>query len=202
MERKRRIAGPVILAAALVAGGRAAAETAYVTDRVFLGLYAEPGVGRPFRSLETGTPLEVLERTRRWARVRTPKGEEGWVRTAYLVPEPPARVTMPTLEKAHAELKAKLEETRAALERARGEAAGLKRALEQARAARREAEAARDAVRKEAEDLRARLEGGGIRVPLVHTALAVLAAAAAGLAAGWLLLARRIRRRYGGYRIW
>ncbi len=193
-----------LLAAALLAAaaGAAQAETAYVTDRVFLGLYAEPGAGKPMRSLETGTPLEVLGRTRNWARVRTPRGREGWVRSAYLVPEPPARVTMPALKEAHARLQARLKAAQADLEAAREEAARLRRELEAAQAARREADARRAAARQEAEALRATLETGGPRVPLGAALLGVGGALALGLAAGWWLLDRRIRRRYGGYRIW
>ena len=196
--RAAALAGAALLAAAAVA----AAEKAYVTDRVFLGLYAEPGVGRPFRSLETGTPLEVLERRGRWVRVRTPKGEEGWVRAAYLMPQPPARVTMPALKAEHERLKAELGRLKAELGRAGREAQALRRELEAARAARAEAEAAREAARREAAALQAELAAGGPRVPLGAALLGVGGALALGLAAGWWLLDRRIRRRYGGYRIW
>ena len=40
---------------------------------------------RPFENLVSGTALEVLERTSNYARVRTPDGQEGWVKSDYLV---------------------------------------------------------------------------------------------------------------------
>ena len=71
----------------------AAAETAYVTDNLRLGLHAaEDTSDRAFRFLESGQPMEVLVRDRNYANVRLPDGAEGWVKSAYLVDEKPAKL--------------------------------------------------------------------------------------------------------------
>ena len=69
----------------------AAAETAYVTDNLRLGLHtAEDTSDRAFRFLESGQAMEVLVRDRNYANVRLPDGAEGWVKSAFLVEEKPA----------------------------------------------------------------------------------------------------------------
>ncbi len=67
-------------------------EAGYVTDELRLGLYeGEQTRGRPFKAPVSGDALEVLERARVSIRVRTPANDEGWVKTAYVVTEEPAR---------------------------------------------------------------------------------------------------------------
>ncbi len=53
------------------------------------------------RMLSSGTKLELLELDSEsgYARVRTRSGTEGWVLSRYLLREPPARVTLPSLQK-------------------------------------------------------------------------------------------------------
>ena len=71
----------------------AVAETAYVTDNLRLGLHAaEDTSDRAFRFLESGQPMEILVRDRNYANVRLPDGTEGWVKSAYLVDEKPAKL--------------------------------------------------------------------------------------------------------------
>src|SRR5262245_60495077 len=93
----------------------ASAETAYVTDSLRLGLYAEPDAsGSPAQNLVSGTALEVLERTQGYARVRTPAGSEGWVKAAYLVDEKPAQLRVAELEAELATLRSDADRARAA----------------------------------------------------------------------------------------
>lgn len=64
----------------------ARAEVVYVADSLRLPVHeAAAATGRPFEHLESGTTLEVLERSATDARVRLPDGREGWVDAAYLV---------------------------------------------------------------------------------------------------------------------
>ena len=52
----------------------AAAETAYVTDTLRLGLHqAEDTSDRPFRNLESGQELEILSRSTYYAHVQLPE---------------------------------------------------------------------------------------------------------------------------------
>jgi SH3 domain protein len=57
------------------------------------------------RMLSSGTRVELLEldRDSGYALVRTRGGTEGWVLSRYLLSEPPARVTLPELQKRLAE---------------------------------------------------------------------------------------------------
>ena len=79
--------------------GNAAAETAYVTDSLRLGLHAASDTSdRPFENLLSGTAVEVLERNTNYARVKLADGREGWVKAVYLVTEKPAAARVIELE--------------------------------------------------------------------------------------------------------
>lgn len=77
-------------------GGQASAGTVrYVNDQLVITLRAGQGDHyRVVRPLVSGTRLEVLEEQGAFARVLTPTGEEGWVRTQYLVGAPVARLLL------------------------------------------------------------------------------------------------------------
>ena len=69
----------------------ASAETLYVTDILRLGLHhAEDTSDQPFENLVSGAPLEIIEKKSNFAHVRTADGQEGWVKSAYLVAEKPS----------------------------------------------------------------------------------------------------------------
>src|SRR5688572_11313131 len=75
------------------------AETAYVTDSLRLGIHAASDTSdRPFDSLISGTPMEVLERNTNYARVRLTDGREGWVKAMYLETEKPPAARILELE--------------------------------------------------------------------------------------------------------
>ncbi len=92
----------------------AMAETAYVTDKLRLGLHeAADTSDRAFRALESGQELEIISRDRNYANVRLPDGVEGNVKAAYLVFEKPARLIVTELQTAYAGLLQELESTKA-----------------------------------------------------------------------------------------
>lgn len=72
----------------------AQARTVYVDDQLYLPVRSGPG--SQYRIIEnavpSGTALEVLEgENENYTRVRTPKGNDGWVSTQYLSDTPIAR---------------------------------------------------------------------------------------------------------------
>lgn len=72
----------------------AQARTVWVDDQLYLPVRA--GAGTQYRIIEnavpSGTPLELLETTDSgYTRVRTPKGNEGWVSSQYLSDTPIAK---------------------------------------------------------------------------------------------------------------
>ena len=91
------------------------ADTVYVTDNLRLGLYEAPDTsGRPFRMLESGQAMEVLTRDRNYANVQMPNGTEGWVKSAYLVSDKPAKLIVAETMAERDVLAAELEKMRLA----------------------------------------------------------------------------------------
>jgi hypothetical protein len=95
------------------------AETVYVTDKLTVGLQAEPVAGgAAAKTVESGAPLEVLERADRFARVRDKQGAEGWIEARFLSHEPPARVQSERLQTELRAARAQLAETQKRLKSA------------------------------------------------------------------------------------
>jgi SH3 domain protein len=181
----------------------AAAQTAYVTDTLQLGLHqASDTSDRPFRSLDSGQELEVLSRTTYYANVRLPDGTLGWVKAGFLVNDKPARLIVA--------------ETRAEADRLAGE-------LEELRNAFAAPAAAIDALKQQVADLQARLgnsdakavelgeQNASLRnrqsqyknsMPLQWVAGAAGLCLIGGFLFGLWWVDQRSRRRHGGIRIY
>ncbi|WP_372996814.1 TIGR04211 family SH3 domain-containing protein [Marinobacter sp.] len=104
-----RLAISVLFAVSSIAVAQA--KTVWVDDQLYLPLRS--GAGSQYRIVEnavpSGTPLEVLEASDSgYTRVRTPKGNEGWVSSQYLSETPIAADQLRTANR-------QLEETRAEL---------------------------------------------------------------------------------------
>jgi hypothetical protein len=97
----------------------AQAETVYVAERIRIGLRAEVvETSAVVKTIETGTPLEVIERFDKLARVRDPQGTEGWIEARYLSPEPPARSQLARLQEDLAKSRTRAVEAQAQLKKA------------------------------------------------------------------------------------
>jgi SH3 domain protein len=181
----------------------AAAETGYVTDRLMLGLHeAADTSDRPFRSLESGTRFEVLSRDRLYAHVRLEDGTEGYVKAAYVVFEPPAKLIVneaqaevERLTTELAEAKAAFAEPAAVIDSLKTDVATLGSELEAARARVDELETANATYQSRAERYQYSLPytwvGGAIGVCLI-----------AGFLIGVWWVDHRSRKRHGGIRIY
>lgn len=67
------------------------AETAYVIDKLLVGVHQEEDLGSAIvKVLPTGTKLEVLVRKGEIAQIKDPDGITGWVDSAYLMQSAPA----------------------------------------------------------------------------------------------------------------
>jgi len=76
------------------------AEAAWVTDEFEVTMRTGQDRSKAIvRMLKSGTRVERLERASDYSRVRTGGGAEGWVLNRYLLTRPPARVTLPDIEK-------------------------------------------------------------------------------------------------------
>lgn len=85
-----------------------AEDIQYVSDQLVITLRTGQGsTYQIIRTLPSGTKLDVLEMTDTgYARVRTENGDEGWIRSQYLSPEPIARIKLQAAEKNLTKLKA------------------------------------------------------------------------------------------------
>ena len=97
----------------------AQAETVYVAERVRIGLRAEMDeASTVVKTVETGVPLEVVERVDKLVRARDPQGTEGWIEARYLTSEPPARLQLAKLQEELAKSRAQTAEAQAQLKKA------------------------------------------------------------------------------------
>jgi len=181
----------------------AAAETAYVTDNLRLGLHrASDTSDRAFRNLDSGQELEILSRDRNYARVRLPEGEEGYVKAAYLVLDKPAKLIVNETIAERDRLTAELEELR---QQFAGPAAAIA-ALEQEKAELLgkldESESLIDELGEQNSNLRGRQAQYKYSLPLVWVGGAIAVCLLGGFLLGLWWVDHRSRQRHGGIRIY
>jgi predicted DNA-binding transcriptional regulator len=76
----------------------AQAEVVYVTDRLLVLLRSEQGGGEKIAKLFSDTPLQLLEKSGLYLKVRTQDGNEGWVEEQYTTTDPPKQTIIDSLE--------------------------------------------------------------------------------------------------------
>ena len=181
----------------------AAADTAYVTDNLRLGLHtAEDTSDRAFRFLDSGQAMEVLVRDRNYANVRLPDGAEGWVKAAYLVDEKPAKLIVAETIAERDALAAELESTKrsfaepaAAIDRLESEVADLRSQLDSAQAQVNELQEENASIRGLKEQYRG-------SVPIKWVGGTIVLCLVIGFLAGLKWVDHRSRKRHGGIRIY
>jgi SH3-like domain-containing protein len=197
---------PAALIVALLASALpavTAAAPAYVSDKLVLGVYAaENNQGQRLATLHSGTSLETLEQKGEFTQVRLHDGTTGWVKSAYLTTKEPAIVRIKQLEE---ELDRGRATTPALAEAAaRSEVDRLSRELKESQA---DLAAAREAAATLASPVAApagafaAFPAGGLMGPLLAAAAVVLALFG-GFWLGYASLARRIRRKFGGLKVY
>lgn len=78
---------------------RCVANTAYVSDELVLGVYAEENnQGQRLATLHSGSMLETLSVSGEYTQVRLADGTTGWVKSSYLTSKVPAVVKLKQLE--------------------------------------------------------------------------------------------------------
>ena len=88
-----------------------AQEFGYVTDSLRLRLYTDANDSSDvLATLESGDSVEVLETLGGFSRVITNDGTEGWVKSAFLVEEPPAKLLYYSVSEQNEELQEQLTE--------------------------------------------------------------------------------------------
>ncbi len=196
-------AGGFLVAASLLWMMAFPAQAEYVTDELQLGLHiAEDTSDTPFRTLVSGTELEILERNRFYARVRTSAGEEGWVKAGYLITRKPAAARAMELEAANAKINDRLEKVLAQTSDVRQTIAGLESEL--ATATTEGAAALARATELEVDNTRFNERMVNFRgsVPVRWAFLAAGLMLLVGFFSGFLWFDYRSRKRYGGFRVY
>lgn len=191
------------LVVGLLSGFTAQAETGYVTDMLQLELYAgEDMSGRPIKKLRSGDSFEILQRKGRYANVRLPGGQTGWVKSLYLVTEEPARARLNKLEKQNENLSSRLQSLQSQLSDRQSRIAELEgdRSGEAEQRAGMEAEL--QDLRNRNDALESTLSSYGSSVPLSWLIVMSLLMLVLGAAGGWYFIDSRSRARHGGYRVY
>jgi hypothetical protein len=192
----------IVAAALLTAAPLATGESLYVIEQLVVGVSDAPDdAGQRIATVRSGDRVEVLERLDDEARVRLDNGMEGWLKTAYFSSETP--------------LRQQLADRTRALDTAKAELARAQRDLADVRAAALTAPpspppgAVPEPSLPEAAALAAsdrplfpQRKPPDTRLPWPWAVAAALLGLAAGFAIGWRVLDRRIRRKYGGLRIY
>jgi len=181
----------------------ASAETLYVTDTLRLALYSsEDTSDKPLSNLVSGTPVQLLERSASLARVRTSAGDEGWVKSSFLVPDKPARTRVAELEAELAGLRNENAEYRGARANADQSAEQLARSVA---ASKDSAVAMRESLgqlERENAAYVARLDAYRGSLPLPWVGAALLVTLLGGFAGGLWWLDSLVRRRHSGFRVY
>jgi uncharacterized protein YgiM (DUF1202 family) len=191
----------VLLLAVLASGAWAA--PAYVSDELVLGVFAEQNnQGQRLATLHSGTAVETLGQNGDFTQVRLSDGTTGWVKSAYLTTKEPAIVRVKQLEEE--------------LDRSRATTPALAEA-----AAHSEFERLKLELNAKQAELDALRNGSAPAVPAAQPAtVSAVASQALGPALPWLLgagaiaalgcgfwlgyatLARRVRQKFGGIKVY
>jgi Bacterial SH3 domain len=179
----------------------------FVSDKLVLNVYSEPEqAGSRVATIETGDTVDELERGQGFVRIRLSDGREGWVGSNYLTTDAPAATQLRDLQRQQKGA------TQAVDKKAAEEIARLKKESEALQAQVKDLKAAAVAAPAPADE--GVLEGASPAPQrLAATAPAnsgstwlwsfiVVLAAGLAYAAGYQSLARRIRKKFGGLRIY
>jgi len=193
----------VPLLALLAAQGRAA--TAYVSDDLVLGVYAEKNqLGPRLTTLHSGAVVEALGTSGEFTQVQLADGTSGWVKSSFLITHKPATLRVKELEDELSRARATTPElaeaaARSELEQLKGQLAAAQSELQSTR----EAAAAATAipVAPAADSPALRHVGQFLRLPWV-TGVGFLLALMLGFYLGYGVLARRLKKKFGGIKVY
>jgi SH3-like domain-containing protein len=200
------------------------AATAYVSDELVLGVYSEQNnQGQRLSTLHSGASVETLQVNGEFTQVRLNDGTTGWVKSAYLTTQEPATVRVKQLQEELDRSRATTPElaeaaARSEVEQLKRELAAKQSELDAARAA----SAVPDAAPPSAPASGLASHGGADPMSAAPAAFSaataalsaaaamhlwiwavlMLASLAAGFWLGYALLARRVRRKFGGIKVY
>jgi hypothetical protein len=180
------------------------AAPAYVSDELVLGVYAEENnQGQRLATLHSGTSVETLAQNGDFTQVRLTDGTTGWVKSAFLTTKEPAVVRVKQLEeeldRSRATTPALAEAAaRSEVERLKLELAAKQGELDAARAS---GSAPAAPSPEKPGPLAAIQAAAAPRWPVI-AGVAVAIGLACGFWLGYATLARRVRDKFGGIKVY
>ena len=188
---------------AIAVSAPVAAEPAYVTDQLRLGVHeAADTSDRPFTNISSGDRVEILEESQYYARVTLPDGRTGWVKKNYLLPDKPAVLLLAEREKERDDALAELDALKTSLADREARVSSIEQEIvareEQGKAEQEELVE----LRAERLELMSRLDAYSFSVPGGLFFAAVAASVVAGFLLAWWWFDRRSRSRHGGFRVY
>jgi len=194
---------PAALLLALLAA-RGVAATAYVSDELVLGVYAEENnQGQRLATLHSGTSVETLAQSGDFTQVRLSDGTTGWVKTAFLTPTEPAVVRVKHLEEELDRIRATtpaLAEAaaRSEVERLKQELAARQSELDAARSG----GTSQAAAALPAPGPLADIQAPAATLWQLIAGIALVIGLACGFWLGYATLARRVKNKFGGIKVY
>jgi uncharacterized protein YgiM (DUF1202 family) len=184
----------LLWALAALPAANSLAAPAYVSDELVLGVYSEENnQGQRLATLHSGSSVETLAQSGDFTQVRLTDGTTGWVKSAFLTTKEPAAVRIKQLEEE--------------LERSRATTPALAEA-----AARSEVEQLKQELGAKQTQLDAALAAAPTPRAPAATAIGTPALLMAGISAalglvggfwlGYATLARRVRQKFGGIKVY
>jgi SH3 domain protein len=180
-----------------------AAETAYVTDNLRLGLHrAADTSDRAFRTLDSGQQLEIISRDRNYAQVQLPDGTPGYVKVAYLVFDKPAKLVVNETQQSLESLQQEMTELKKAFAAPSATIESLKAQLEEKQTALDEGAVQLEKAVSENDSYRRRYDQARFSLPVSWVAGAMGVCLLAGFLLALWWTDNRSRKRHGGIRIY
>lgn len=196
-------------------------QTRYVSDKLVLNVYAEADQSSArIATIQTGDTVEEIERSGNLVRVRLESGREGWVGASYLTDDEPAAVRLRAMEreqKAPTRDAGKEKELAAEIASLKKENTSLRGQVDELKAS----AVTPDAPETEDSQIMAANAGEVLDEQTMSIAqgsfpegaasagngpwlwlVALVLTGALGYATGYQALARRLRRKFGGLKIY
>jgi hypothetical protein len=188
------------------------ADPTYVIEQLVVSVTSTPDAeGERIGQVKSGDKLELLEREADETHVRLPNGKDGWVKSSYLTADPPLQTRLTERTAEVEKLKQDADKLRQQDDKLKQDVSRLESQLAASRVARTAtSDSPPPPATSDSPPLPAPLHDTVFLRPPVHPGdtpwLLLLGSSAVmllvGFAAGWRTLDRRIRRKYGGLRIY
>ena len=172
------------------------ADTTYVIEQLVVGVTSAPGAdSERVGQVKSGDKLEVIEREGDETHVKLGNGKDGWLKSSYLTNDPPLQARLSERAAEVEKLKQEGDKLKQDVSRLEGELAAAKAARASTSDAPPPPAPIHDTV-----FLREPERQSAIAWPLLLGVSALMLLV--GFIAGWRTLDQRIRRKYGGLKIY